>query len=71
MLDYPRINFDLCAVCKRFLERMAPLQRKARHNKSLKPMFAAAGAWSNAADPYTLGLATWTAMEINGVKGGV
>jgi hypothetical protein len=42
MLDYPRINFDLRAVCKRFLERMAPPQRKTPHNKSLKPMFAAA-----------------------------
>src|SRR6266446_542662 len=42
MLYYPRINFYLRAVCKRFLERMAPLQRKARYNKSLKPMFAAA-----------------------------
>jgi hypothetical protein len=42
MLYYPRINFYLRAVYKRFLERMAPLQRKAWYNKSLKPMFAAA-----------------------------
>jgi hypothetical protein len=40
VLYYPSGDFCLRVIGKMSLERMAPVQTKARHNKSLKATFA-------------------------------